>query len=84
MTWWNLYGFNTDSNRPLSMRLLKPKKQLPSALEAGRAQRGDTHKSRTSLRTFDIMLRLPSSALNSMSCATVPEACMFWTARTTE
>ena len=22
MTWWNLYGFSTDSNRPLSIRLL--------------------------------------------------------------
>ena len=39
-------------------------------------------KSRTSLRTFDIMLKLPSRALNSMSWvfATVPEASMFWTA----
>ena len=23
ITWWNLYGFNTDSNRPLSIRLLR-------------------------------------------------------------
>ena len=29
---------------------------------------------------LDIILKLPSSALNSMSCATIPEACMFCTA----
>ena len=39
-------------------------------------------KSSTSFSTLDIMLRLPSSALNSISCAfaTVPEASMFCTA----
>lgn len=41
-----------------------------------------THKSSTSFKTFDIMLKLPSSALNSISCdlANTPTAAMFCTA----